>query len=307
MLCVGDPVALRPAIRVARCFGAEVRVAPEPDADANIILVQWGADRQTVAGIEGVGRARGNATVVLLADPSPPEHMGALLAEPWFDHLIGLQSRWFMADLTALLARIFGRAPFGIQAHLPWGARVIEFGIAASDEKDRVFGHIERFMASIGMRGRLVEHAQALADEMLMNAIYDAPIDRKTGDPKYANQRRADRVALMPTERPMFSFGSHGQRLVMGVRDPFGALTAQTLKNYIRKGLRRGSDQIEHKEGGAGLGLFLLFDGLNSISVNIDPGRATEFIGVINIRGSLRESRQTPKAFSVVTLPKGTR
>lgn len=307
MLCVGDAVALRPAIRVARCFGADVRVASKLDAEADVIFMQWGADRQTAECIEWVGRGRGNATVVLLADPSPPAHMDALLAEPWFDHLLGLQSHWFMADLTALLARILGRAPFGIQAHLPWGARVIEFGIAASDEKDPVFAHIERFMASIGVRGRLVEHAQALADEMLMNAIYDAPIDRKTGEPKYANQRRADRVELTPTERPMFSFGSDGQRLVMGVRDPFGALTAQTLKHYICKGLRRGSDQIDRKEGGAGLGLFLLFDGLNSISVNIDPGRATEFIGVVNIRGSVRESRQTPKAFSVVTLPKRTR
>lgn len=282
-------------------------MAEQIDADADVILLLWRAEQQTLDSVDLIGSRRGAATVILIADPSPPAHIEALLAEPWFAHLIGLESPWFMADLTAVLARALGRAPFGIQTQLPWGARTIEYAIASSDEKPRVFAHIERFMADIGMRGRLVEHAKALADEMLMNAIYDAPVDRATGRAKYADRSRAEHVMLAPTERPSFSFGSDGQRLVMGISDPFGALTAATLKRYIRKGVRRGDDQIDRKEGGAGLGLFLLFEGLNSILVNIDPGRQTEFIGVINIRGSVRESRVTPKAFSVLTLGEGGR
>jgi hypothetical protein len=257
--------------------------------------VQWRAETS----IEALSAARATAQVVLLSDADAPPPVGDLLAQPWFSHLLGMHSPWFMADLGAVLSKLGGNSPFGIQAWLPWGARVIDYAVASSAEKDTVFERIETFMADIGMRGRLVRRIKALADEMLMNAIYDAPLDRATGAPKYAHQRRAKAVQLAPNERPIFSFGSDGERFVMGIRDPFGALKPQTLKAYIHKGLRRGDDQIDRKEGGAGLGLFLLYEGLNSLCLNLTPGEATEVIGAVNIRGSVREALTTPKAFSI--------
>lgn len=303
VVAFGDPVALRPAIRVARCLGAQVDLAERVDPARvrerrpEIALVHWDG-RVDVEAIRTLRAAHRAVRVVLLAAPSPPVDVERLFGEPWFDHLLGLESPWHMGDLTATLARLLGHGGFGLRAWLPWGTRVIEHVIESSASKDTVFDGIEAFMGDIGMRGRLVQRMKDLADEMLMNAIYDAPLDRQTGAPRYAHQRRGN-VTLEPDERPTFAYGSDGQRFAMSIRDPFGALAPDVLRAYVQKGLRRGEDQIDRKEGGAGLGLFLLFQGLNTVCLNLDPGRQTEFIGLVNIRGSVREALSTPKSFHV--------
>lgn len=303
VICVGDSVALRPAARVARCLGAAVEqqsgfdVAAIAERQPKIVLLHW-TGALDVERVRALRAAHRTVRVVLLAAPSPPTDIKALFAEPWFDHLVGLESPWHMGDLTAVLARLLGQADFGLHAWLPWGARLIEHRIAGSATKDAVFDGIEAFMADIGVRGRLVHRMTQLADEMLMNAIYDAPIDRATGRARYAKQRRGN-VVLEPDEQPVFTYGSDGQRFAMGIRDPFGALAPEVLRAYVHKGLRRGDDQIDRKEGGAGLGLFLLFQGLNTVCLNLQPGRLTEFIGLVNIRGSVREALTTPKSFHI--------
>lgn len=301
--CIGDAVALRPITRVARCLGARVahldRLDPAAIAEhaPSVLLVHWDG-RFSVEALRAARDVRRAARVVLLADPSPPADIEALLGEPWFDHLLGLGSPWHMADATAVLARLLGRGGFGLHAWLPWGARIVEHPILGTASKAPVFAAIEAYMGAIGMRGRLVRQMTALADELLMNAIYDAPLDRETGTPRYANARRGV-VELAPDERPVFSYGSDGQRFAMSIRDPFGALDPKVLKRYVRKGLRRGDDQIDRKEGGAGLGLFLLFQGLNTVCLDLEPGRRTEVVGLINIRGSVREALSTPKSFHI--------
>lgn len=299
LLLIGDAVAARPALRVARCQGWQADCVPDlasaAQRSADVIAVQWQGETRA----EALAPLAQAAQIIVLSDAAHTPPMEALLEQPWFAHLLGLHSPWFMPDLGATLAKIGGRSPLGIEPWLPWGARINAYAIASSAEKPKLFEHIERFMADIGMRGRLVRRLTAVADELLMNAIYDAPLDRATGQPKYAERRRSEAVELAPDERPTFYLGSDGERVVIGVRDPFGALKPHTLKSYIHKGLRRGADQIDRKQGGAGLGLYLLFDALNSLCVNLTPGQATEVIGAMNIRGSMRDVLATPKAFSV--------
>jgi len=83
------------------------------------------------------------------------------------------------------------------------------------------------------------------------------------------------------------------------VSDPFGGLTPSTVKRYIAKGLRRGEDQIDDKAGGAGLGLFLLFEGLGSLIVDVRQGQRTEVMGLLDIRGSFRNAVNTPKSLNI--------
>jgi hypothetical protein len=61
-----------------------------------------------------------------------------------------------------------------------------------------------------------------LAHELLMNAMYDAPVDAQ-GRPKYAADRKAD-IRLTDSERPSVRVATDGSRLVLQVRDPFGRL-----------------------------------------------------------------------------------
>ncbi|MEZ4471118.1 MAG: hypothetical protein R3F60_10030 [bacterium] len=301
ILCIGDAVALRPALRVATCAGGLVTTAPSLDAASlagTHVLIVHHVPGQTPAAVDAAIATHPGLRVILIADPSPPPDLLELLARPWFCHLAGREAPWFMDELTATLARVLGRPGAGVAGLLPWGCAVTRVQVTGSADKQLAFDRIEGLLNGLGIRGRLVDRLMDVADEMLMNAIYDAPIDRTTGAPLHASRRRAS-VQLTPEDQPAFSFGSDGQKLVFGIADPFGGLEAETVRRYIAKGLRRGDDQIDRKEGGAGLGLFLMFDALNGLHVSVEPGRSTEVIGVMNIRGSMRDAAMTPKSLNL--------
>jgi hypothetical protein len=202
-----------------------------------------------------------------------------------------------MEELAATLRKLERGAVFGLPCYLPWGVQVQEVRLACSDDKATALGRIAEHMGHLGIGGRVLRRLQDIADEMIMNAIYDAPLDAD-GRPKFAHLTRQTPVALAHAEQSTLSFGSDGRTFVLGIRDPFGALKVETLKGYVAKGLRRGDDQIDQKAGGAGLGLYLQFDFMGSMVLNLAPGRATEMIGLLDIRGSFRDLATAPKSFN---------
>ncbi len=312
ILLFGEELRLRAARRIAVCFGGQVTLEEDPGRvvaraagfDPHVVVFDLdhaGPAALTLA--HRVAEASPGGRMVLVCHPSPPAEIEALLGAPWFGHLLGLESPWFMEELGATLARLSGEALFGLHRHLPWGSRVLSTTVVASDQKSALFDRIESYMADIGVRGRLVRRLHDVADEMLMNAVYDAPVDRATGAHLYAELPRSTRVELAPGDRPVFSYGSDGQIFAMSITDPFGGLTPEILKRYIAKGLRRGTDQIDDKAGGAGLGLYFLFSSLNSLTLYLEPGVRTEVVGVVDIRGSFRDVLNSPKALNIFVRP----
>ena len=300
---------MRAALRAVACSGAAWRLEASADhlveaaveTRPSVVLFHWQHAGPTAFHLaREVAEACPAAALLVLSDPSPPPEMEPLLGSEWFSHLLGLQSPWFMEELGAVLAKLDGRPLFGLRTVLPWGTHLVELQISSSEDKDEVFGRIEAFMGAMGIRGRLVARLQDVADEMLMNAVYDAPVDWDSGVNRFADLARQERVALDPEDRPTLSFGSDGRTFGISVSDPFGGLDPRVLKRYIAKGLRRGADQIDRKVGGAGLGLYLLFKSLNSMSLHLSPGRRTEVMGLVDIRGSYRALTQAPKSLNLL-------
>ncbi len=314
ILLFGEELRLRATRRVAVCFGGQVTLEEDPGrvvaraAGFDPHIVVFDLDHAGPAALslaQQVADASPGGQMVIVCHPSPPDQIEALLGKPWFGHLLGLESPWFMEEMGATLARLSGEALFGLHRHLPWGSRVLSTTVTSSAQKAALFDRIESYMADIGVRGRLVRRLHDVADEMLMNAVYDAPTDRATGEHIYAALPRTTRVDLPPGSRPVFSYGSDGKVFALSISDPFGGLTPDILKRYIAKGLRRGNDQIDDKAGGAGLGLYFLFQSLNSLTLYLEPGARTEMVGLVDIRGSFRDVLQSPKALNIYVRPAG--
>ncbi len=305
VLLFGEELRLRAARRVVLCTGADAVLEEDParlvDAarTARPDVVVFDHDHAGPAALLLAEQLHGlGATIITVCHPSPPRNIERLLHAPWFDHLLGLESPWFMEELAATLTRLAGGPIFGVHRHLPWGVTTHEIDVTASDDKDAIFARIEAFMAALGVRGRLVRRLHAVADEMLMNAVYDAPTDA-AGRHIYAELPRTTRVELRPAERPTLRWASDGRIFALSITDPFGGLSPRILKGYIAKGLRRGEDQIDSKAGGAGLGLYFLFDSLNSLTLYQEPGQRTEVVGLVDIRGSFRDVLQSPKSLNI--------
>ncbi len=144
---------------------------------------------------------------------------------------------------------------------------------------------------------RFVRLAEIVADELLMNALYDAPMD-ENGNPLYAHLPRTERVQLGENEARLH-YGSDGRYFAIACRDHFGALRAQTVVNYLRKCFSADEYQVDSKQGGAGVGFFMIFQSSSQLVINIDPGNMTETMSLIDIRQMYRQTKARSKSFNI--------
>ncbi len=306
ILGVGAEPRLRAARRVAVCAGHTYEATTDftglldrlrrnpPD----VLLYDWGqGGGDALERLDAIAALAVSPRVVILADPAPPPGLLTLLQRPWFAQILALRSPWFMDELGATLAKLAGGPVFGLDRCLPSDAKIHEVLVASSDDKAAVLGRIEAFMDALGVRSRVLGRLTTIADELFTNAVYDAPVG--PDGPRYRHWARTRRVDLSPGERPTIRFGSDGRVFGISATDPFGNLGSSDLRHYIAKGLRRGADQIDQKEGGAGLGLFFLYEAANSFCVNREAGRRSELIILLDIRGSYRDVLRCPKSYSV--------
>jgi hypothetical protein len=99
-----------------------------------------------------------------------------------------------VADLTAMTTRLLHGNIFGLDRVLPWGARVNSLLVGDRAEKAEAVRQVSAFAAAVGLRRMHRERIERCCDEMIMNALYDAPVD-EFGKPRYAHDRKAE-IAL---------------------------------------------------------------------------------------------------------------
>jgi CheY-like chemotaxis protein len=306
LLGCGSEIRLRAARRVAVCAGHRYRAVGEGEsvvetvhaARPDVLLCDWNHDaRPTLDVLDAIADLEVSPRVVLLADPSPPTDFQDLLHRPWFEVLLATRSPWFMDELGATLAKLAGGALFGLERCLPADVKIHQHTISSSVEKTDVLDRIVHFMDALGVRGRVLARLLAIADELFTNAVYDAPVG--PNGPLYRDWPRTQRVNLAPDARPTIRFGSDGRVFGISATDPFGSLSAAELRRYLGKGLRRGADQLDQKAGGAGLGLFFLYDAATSFCVNRAAGQRTEIIISLDLRGSYRDVLRSHKSYAV--------
>jgi hypothetical protein len=201
-------------------------------------------------------------------------------------------------DIIVTLNKILARNLFGIEKYFPWGSGVVETRVHESFDVEDVVEQARVWARNLGVSDRLCSGFGLVTDELLTNALYNAPVDAQ-GAPLYASRDRALPVAVDVERAAVVKFCSDGHKIGVSVRDSFGSLSAEVVLDYLVKCFRKGADQIDQKEGGAGLGFFQMFSAVSHFVVNIAPGRAAEAIGIIDVRGSFRDFAQRPKSFNI--------
>jgi hypothetical protein len=111
---------------------------------------------------------------------------------------------------------------------------------------------------------------------MLMNALYDAPVDEH-GRPIFSEIPTKTRISLRVEQKVVVQYACDGKQFVVGVRDAFGTLDRDTVLRYLYKCLH-AEQQIDRKTGGAGLGLYLITNSSTGVYFNVLPGVATEAV-----------------------------
>ena len=81
------------------------------------------------------------------------------------------------ATLAELTTRLLHGDIFGLEKIVPWGVRVYSILVGDYQEKSIAIAQISEFAAEMGIRRKYRESIEQCLDEMLMNALYDAPVD----------------------------------------------------------------------------------------------------------------------------------
>lgn len=173
------------------------------------------------------------------------------------------------------------------EAFVDWGHVAFEQVVRTSAERDAAVATIQDRVAALQVPKRVAEMFGELAHELIMNAMYDAPVDAQ-GQPKYAANRKAE-LRLEDRECPTVWLATDGSRLVLQVADPFGRLERPHVVNGLARGLSGG--EMDQSHGGAGLGMMMCHNSAALLVFDVRRGIRTEVTAVFELDLNLREFR----------------
>jgi hypothetical protein len=256
--------------------------------------------RETLLTMFATADAACSARLLVITGAGSRDDLATLFSRHALTNLLAKNTEVNATELIVTVQKILRREVFGLEKYFSWGVDVVSDRIRSTDAKGPLLAAIEKYVGVIGVNSRLASQFFTVADELITNALYNAPRDAD-GNSRYAHLPRTDAVGLEPHEEIEIRYCCDGLRLGISASDPFGSLTEERLLDYLGKCLRKGEDQVDTKPGGAGLGLYYIFEAVSHLVVNIAPGRRTEIIGLIDVHGTYRDFASANKSFNIFT------
>src|SRR5512140_579817 len=255
---LGIPGAPGPALYVIYLAGNLAHAPGElvqrlPGACPVIAVLPHANLAAAVALMQSAGRVAG----MMVADSFDPHQFAAVVMRLVTDDVFGLDK--VMAPGTQIHTRVAGD----------------------HQEKTRCMAEVSEFAVQANVPRRLSAPIEQCIDEMLMNALYDAPVDAQ-GNHVFAGLATRERIRLRSQQRVALAYACAGKRFAISVRDAFGSLERQTVLRHLHKGLH-AEEQVDRKAGGAGLGLYLMANSSTAVYFHILPGIATEALCVFDL------------------------
>ena len=253
------------------------------------------------AGIFEAVRAKKNKTTTVLVTERPIRQYSDDLAQKehiLIDHIIANRGTagWTTHQLRITLQKILTRDIFGMEKYLIPGTMVHRTKIRGSQDRDPHNNAVMQYAEDRHLGQYTAKMVFGITEELLMNAIYDAPI--AAGIEEYSAMARTETFHLKPHEQGELTYACDDSLFIIAVSDPFGALNKGILLSYIKKVLRRNDSTglIDTKKGGAGLGFFKILYSSNALICNVQPGEKTEIRAILDIREHLRDFAIMPRS-----------
>ncbi len=198
-------------------------------------------------------------------------------------------------ELSSTLRHLGGGMPIRLWQLLSAPGTRETFRLESFEQRRALHDQIGVTLARAGISERIGQELVGAADELVANALYDAPVEG--GRHLYASVSRRQPV---PCPRPIdVEVAADDRSVAILVRDYFGSLAAEAVVANLARCYAFDDTQIDHKEGGAGLGLFMVLVASSRLVVNLVPGRVTEVILTRDVRLRPPEFRATAPTLNI--------
>jgi hypothetical protein len=279
---IEDPSGLAAALE-----GADVVCADAFDGD---VVVEQLRARPRLRGVlwtaEPLRRSLRYLAATTPIDPAGASPIDHVLARRDFD------SPPLAWEVAMLARRLQGAPAPPLAAYLDWGFSALDLEVKTTADRDAAAARIHDFVAALAVPRRIADMFAELGHELIMNAMYDAPVD-SAGRAKYACDRKAA-IALAEHERPNLRVATDGTRLALQIRDPFGRLERRHVFDGLARGLAGG--ELDTSHGGAGLGMLVCHNASTAMFFDVVANRHTEVTAVFELDMNLRELRTQAKS-----------
>jgi hypothetical protein len=157
-------------------------------------------------------------------------------------------------------------------------------------------------LRKLGLPSRIASATSQAIDELLMNAIFDAPVDKQGSHSRKREMRNAE-FELGVREQVELELGWSDVAIGVRVSDNFGSLTKEELLAFLSKNYQEAAfspAKAERQEKGSGLGLYgITQSGLSVLFVS-KPGVRTEVILIIPRAPDVRQFRSSFRFLSIL-------
>jgi hypothetical protein len=185
-------------------------------------------------------------------------------------------------ELTAMASRILTGDMFGVDKIVPPGTQIQTHRISNHEDKAECMARIASFCEHAGVPRQHHAAIEQCVDEMVMNALYDAPVDEQGGQVFAGISARA-RVSLRITQTVVVQYAYDGRQFAVSVRDAYGSLARSTVLRVLYKCLH-AEEKIDRRASGAGVGLYLMVTSASRVFFEVVPGVATEAACTFDVR-----------------------
>lgn len=226
------------------------------------------------------------SNIIMISDLSPVNIVKKAYNSGCPDHLVSMDlpdlSSWIQSSLQKLAMADHS----GINHHFKLQGSPMEKRISQSKKKDKYLADVIKYYSDFGIRPRILRNVEEIADELITNAIFNAPTDN---DQRflYSSMNRTKEINLLPYQSSLLSYVFEQNKIILSIKDPFGSLTRNKLFYHLSKHEAGNEIVFDKYDGGAGIGLYKTIQLAHNFIVNIHPQKYTEFIICISTDADL--------------------
>lgn len=180
-------------------------------------------------------------------------------------------------ELTITAQKLIRGDLFGAEKYLLWGTALHATTLTEARERLQLVNDLGEHLRARGQSGRVAAMAMLVTDELLSNAVHNAPVDAN-GEHYRRDLPRDGELELDERHQVRLRWGCDARYLAIEVTDAFGSLDRDTILESL------GKNDVRDEGGGAGMGITLAYRSCDHLVFNLAPGVRTEIIALIDVR-----------------------
>lgn len=200
------------------------------------------------------------------------------LLEHGWHHVIAHPMPVLAEELLATVQKVLRGDCFGLEKYMAWGAEVRSYALDDTDERDAAVAALSKDVINAGSPDRVSPLASVIADELLANALFTAPVDDsgarfRTADPRDRSRR------LVGRDQVSIRWAIDARYLAIEVRDQWGSIDPTTVARRLALVSKESTTSPD-----GGMGLPLAYACANQFIIGLAAGRLTEMTALIDLR-----------------------